>query len=215
MVDYVEEFGNSINSISSLINKYKNYDNIDLKLKIGIFESGKFSPGLHSIEFFNKIKILLDSNHFWDKTTTEKTTDIIFNDLTKRGQNKFKTEILNDTDFSYQNTPFDFRFSAHRYTQSTKKIPDNNMTREKLEYSYTISDYKFNLSKIIETQEDSNEEFYEFEIELLNLKNDTTDIYRSHSALLKIRDIINHCENISGSKVEQINNVEGFSNMTI
>ena len=108
MNDFTEEFGDSIAIISSIIKKFKN-DQHQIIFKIGIFESGKFCRGLQSIDFFNKIKSLLDSNHFWDAQTTEKTTESICDKITVSGMSKFKTNVLNTTDFSYQNTPFDFR----------------------------------------------------------------------------------------------------------
>ena len=57
---------------------------------------------------------------------------------------------------------------------------------------------------------------YEMEIEFLNLKNDVSDIYRAHSGLLIIRDIINMCEPITpdcklvkyGEKFNQENTIE-------
>jgi hypothetical protein len=213
--DFMEELGDSINTIASIIKKFKGEQNIIMKINLGIFESGKFSPGLHSVDFFDKVKVLLDSNHFWDSKSTEKTTDNISGELTKRGISKFKIDTLSNSIFSYQNTPFDFSVTVSRNSVSTKKMPDTVVTREKLEYSYTISDYKFNLSKILHTEEDSIEEQYEFEIELLNLGNNTTDVYRSHSALLKIRDIINYCETINEAKVVPIDSIQSFGNMTI
>ena len=214
MSDSIEELSDSINIISSIIKKFKNEPKVEIKLRIGIFESGKFCPGLHSIDFFSSTKSLLDSNHFWDSVSTEKTTDSIYKNITKSGMTKVKTEVLHLSDFSYQNTPFDFKVVVSRDTPCSDKMM-SKITREKLTYSYTETDYKFNLIRVIETNGDSSEESYEFEIELLNLENNTSDIYRSHSVLLKIRDIINHCETISNAKVVLISPQVDFSNLKL
>jgi len=214
MSDFLGELGSSIETVTNVIKKFKG-EKYTIMIKIGIFESGKFCSGLHSIDFFNSVKSLLDSNHFWDANTSEKTTDVIHNGITKAGVKKFKTENLHTSDFSYQNTPFDFRVIVSNNVPSSDKLGTPVITREKMKYSYTDSDYRFNLARVLETDNGSTDETFEFDIELLNLGNNTSDVYRSHSALLKIRDIINHCETIYDASVKQLEPLVDISKMTI
>ena len=46
-----------------------------------------------------------------------------------------------------------------------------------------------------------NERVYEVEVEFINTKNEVSDMYRSHSGLLLMRDMINMCEEIEKDSV--------------
>jgi len=188
--DNTDELGATISDFAEVVGKFKNVKNSVIKISIGIHDAGKFSPGLQSIHFFDKVKSLLDSNKMWDKTETVKSSG-----------HKINNDVYTQ-EYSYSNTPFDFMVSASIENSGTEKI--STSTREEIRYSYVHQDYMYHLTKVLQIEECITEEIYEFGIELLNITNNVSDIYRSHSALLKIRDIINTCETICGAKVFKI-----------
>ena len=79
--------------------------------------------------------------------------------------------------------------------------------RRKNRISYVYKECKLDLTKVEEESSNEIVENEEFEVELIKLNSDTSDLYRSHSALLKIRDIINICE-----KMKHIELVKHYRN---
>jgi len=217
--DFVSQLEPAITNFANVIKTYKTYQHVEIELRVGILEGGKFKPGLSSVEFFTKVKQLLDSNKNWTNVSTKQTNECISGNIRQIGKDKHKKEKLYQANYSFENTPYDFRISVSTEIETKEKIVKNNsITRDKLRHSYTHSDFRFDLTRVIQTQNKISEEIYELEIELLNLNNEISDFYRGHSALLKLRDIINCCENISTDcQVQFINEdvLSNFKNVTI
>lgn len=206
MSDRIEQLKAGIDKFSQIIRDYKNVNNVEIELRIGVFESGVFRPGLGSNEFFRKIGVLLESNPNWVSKEIIKTTELLNCGIVQVGKEKTRKTKLYNATFSFENTPYDFRVSVSTEEKTTEKVPKTGgIKREKTRYSYEHTDCKFDLTHVIQEENKVKTESFEFEIELLHLKNEFSDVYRAHSALLKLTDIINHCEHIDpSSKVSMI-----------
>jgi hypothetical protein len=201
MTDHVEQLKIGIDKISEIIKDYKNIKNVEIEFRIGVIESGIFRPGLLSEDFFNKIKKLLDSNPNWTYKHSNTTEEHINDGIVQVGRIKTKKTKMYTCDFSFENTPYDFRVSVSEENRTTEKMKPGGVIRHKKRDSYTHEDYRFDLTYVIQEDNGVSIKQYEFEIELLNLENDTSNVYRAHSALLKLRDIINNIETIPGEAV--------------
>jgi hypothetical protein len=214
MNDRIEQIKTGIDEISKIINKYKHLENVEIELRIGVFEKGSFRPGLGSKEFFTKIGNLLESNPNWVSKNTIKTNELINKGIVQIGKDKIKKTKLYNATFSFENTPYDFRLSVSTENKTTDKIQKSHgIKREKTRYTYEHSDCKYDLTHVIQENNSVKEEIFEFEIELLHLQNEFSDVYRAHSVLLKLSDIINHCEHIVPSSKISLIKDETFLNI--
>jgi len=208
--DYYDELADGIYALEKVIKSHKNSLNVEIELRIGQIIENKFKSGLGSEEFYNKIKELLESNKNWDRIVRTKTDELNNNGIRKithfNGKKVPKQSCIQKTriktiNLKYTNCPYDIRISVAREVDSEEKIKTGTL-RKKERDSYYYNNFRFDLTKVIQTENTVVSTNYEFEIEFLNLKNDVSDIYRAHSALLKMRDIINNCEKIEDAKLE-------------
>jgi len=205
MTDQIEQLSDGIKKFAGIIKLYKGVDNVEIELRIGIIESGIFKPGLLSEDFFNRVKKLLDSNPNWVSKEIIETEEFLNKGIVQIGKNKTKKTRLYNANFSFENTPYDFRISVSTEQKTTERFIKGGIKRNKTRYSYVHTECKFDLTHVIQENNAVREESFEFEIELLNLDNQTSDVYRAHSALLKMRDVINCLETIvESSKVKFI-----------
>tara|TARA_B100000427_G_C15458020_1_gene572730 strand:- start:75 stop:719 length:645 start_codon:yes stop_codon:yes gene_type:complete len=206
MSDHVQQLSVGIDKFRDVIEKFKNKSNIEIELKIGIFEGGIFKPGLNSKEFFQRVLDLLNSNKNWTSSNYTKTEDIISDNIRQTGKEKIIKTKIYQANFSYENTPFDFRITVSEEKPTKERvIKSKSIKRKKERYSFVHMDYQYDLTTVVSEINSTKNTTYEFEIELLNLDNDVSDVYRAHSALLKMRDIINCCEKIlDESKIKLI-----------
>jgi hypothetical protein len=216
MSDYFKELETGVAVLEETIEKYKGNNKIEIELRLGrINNDTQFSPGILSLDFFNKIKNILENSESWDKIEEINTRETINKngirkieplDLDNKNQIKYlKKNKIEKFDFYYENTPFDIRLAIAEedYLTINKsrsiKFEDTDIIRYKnRKQFYYKESYVIDLTEvktIINTVETIN---YEVEVELLNLKSNMTNRYRAHSALLLIRDIINMCETIDG-----------------
>lgn len=203
--DIYNQLEDGIIILQNLIKKYKTDKTIEIELRLGQIEIKSFKSGLNSIDFYNKIKDNLNSCKDWKSTTCITSEDIVNNEIRKTifiGDNKIvkpiciKKQKLHKIDLTYDNTPYDIRIAISKEIPIDTKIK-TGITRKKIRNSYIYKDYSLDLTRVITVDNTVSTETYEFELELLNLDNDVSDIYRAHSAFLLIRDVINMCETIN------------------
>ena len=209
-MDFVHELHSGIQELKGVISEYKQTENVEIELRIGRIEGDKFNSGLKSESFFNQIKERLDSNSNWDKVLKIKTTELNnqgvrkithFNDKKMVKSSCIKKSRLKNINLRYNNTPYDIRIGVSKEIDSDIKIRIGT-TRIKDRVSYFHKDYRLDLTKVEQTENTVTSINYEFEVEFLNLDNEVSDLYRAHSGLLIMRDIINMCEPITESKLE-------------
>lgn len=204
MSDYYHQLEPAIIILEQLIKKYKKVNNVEIEIKLGRIDN-KFVPGIQSELFYNKIKNTLDSYSEWDSVNHIDTVDYIKDSYKKTGNNIIKKERLESFNFNFQGTPYDFRICVSTENPCNLKSFKHSLIRRKNRTSYIYKECKLDLTKV---EEESNHEILEneeFEVELIKLNSNTSDLYRAHSALLKIRDIINICEKIEDSaKVSKV-----------
>jgi len=195
MSDHFNQLKPAIKTLETLIKKYKNHKNVEIEIKLGRID-GSFVTGIHSESFYEKIKETLNSYKSWDSVKEENTTDYIKDSYRKTGDIIIHKKRLETVNFMFKGTPYDFRICVSTETPCTLKSFKHSFIRKKNRVSYVYKECKLDLTKIEEETNDEIIENEEFEVELIKLTSSTSDVYRAHSALLKIRDIINICEQI-------------------
>ena len=109
-----------------------------------------------------------------------------------------KKHKIESVDFYYNGTPYDIRIGVAKEIPVEDKIR-TGLTRKKDRTSYFYKDYRIDLTKVIQIENTVESVSFELEVEFINLTNDVNDVYRAHSGLLLIRDIINICEKIESN----------------
>jgi hypothetical protein len=198
MSDYYHQLEPAIKVLEELIKKYKKVKNIEIEIKLGRIDE-KFISGIHSEIFYDKIKTALDSYSKWESVNYENTVDYIKDSYKKIGNTIIHKERLESVNFNFKGTPYDFRISVSTEKTCNLKSFNHLLIRRKNRISYVYKECKLDLTKVEEENKEEIVENEEFEIELIKLNSNTSDLYRAHSALLKIRDIINICEKIEDS----------------
>uniref|UniRef100_A0A6C0LG58 mRNA 5'-phosphatase n=1 Tax=viral metagenome TaxID=1070528 RepID=A0A6C0LG58_9ZZZZ len=204
--DFFDELKLGIDTLSSLICEYKKKDNIEIEIRLGQIQFNSFKSGLGSKDFFDKIKNSLDSAKCWDKVINNKHEELchngfrrttVFNGKKLMKNQCIKKERLINKNFEYSGTPYDLRISVSREIPIEDKIKlGTGVLRKKNRFSYYYKDYIIDLTEVEQIDNCVSETNYELEIELINFKNNVTDKYKAHSALLLIRDVVNMCEKI-------------------
>lgn len=204
MSDYYNQLEPAIKVLEKLIEKYKKVPNIEIEIKLGRIDD-KFMTGIHSEIFYNKIKTTLDSYSGWDSINHENIVDYIKDSYRKNGDTIIHKKKLESATFNFKGTPYDFRISVSTETPCNLNSFKHSLIRRKNRTSYVYKECKLELTKVEEENNDEIVENEEFEVELIKLNSNTSDLYRAHSAILKIRDIINICEKIEdSSKVNKV-----------
>ena len=204
--DFENELKAGVDKLSILICEYKKKDNIEIELRLGQIQFNEFKSGLGSKDFFIKIKDTLDSSKVWDKVINNKHEELCINGIRRttmfngkkvmKHQCIKKERILN-VDFQYSGTPYDVRISVSKEIPVEDKIKNGTgVLRKKNRFSYYYKDYVIDLTMVEQIENGVSDIVYELEVEFKNLKNDISDKYRAHSALLLLRDIINMCEKL-------------------
>tara|TARA_Y100000389_G_C17342916_1_gene454318 strand:- start:277 stop:894 length:618 start_codon:yes stop_codon:yes gene_type:complete len=196
MSDHFSQLEPAIKILETLIKKYKNHKNVEIEIKLGRID-GSFVAGIHSESFYDKIKQTLNSYKGWNSVIEENTIDYIKDSYRKTGDIIIYKKRLETFNFMFKGTPYDFRICVSTETSCTLASFKHSLVRKKNRISYIYEECKLDLTKIEEETNDEIIENEEFEVELIKLNSSTSDVYRAHSALLKIRDIINICEQIN------------------
>ena len=195
MDDYYDQLKPAIKFLEEVIKKYKKVKNVEIEIKLGRIDDG-FKTGIYSDVFYDKIKDVLNGYTGWDSRKEESTVDYIKDSYRKTGNNIIYKKRLESADFKFKGTPYDFRICVSTETPCYLKDFNPSLIRRKNRVSYIYKECKLDLTKVEEENSDEIVENEEFEVELIKLDSSTSDLYRAHSALLKIRDVINICETI-------------------
>ena len=83
MSDHYNLLEPAINILSKLIEKYKLTENIEIEIRIGRYEDNKFTPGLNSEEFYQKIYNCLKTYKKWKTIEHLKTKEYVNNNYKK------------------------------------------------------------------------------------------------------------------------------------
>jgi hypothetical protein len=178
MNDYYNELLPAVETLKEKIEKHRNWD-VKIGVSLGRIDD-EFSEGIYSDKFYIKILEVLETCKEWRETST-------FED----NQSKI---ITDSTAFHYYGTPYDFCIYINDgYTNNT------NMSR--VIKSFTYDNYIYKLMKVEEELDEEILIYEMFEIELVNLPSNYSSLYLAHSLLLKLRDVINMCEDISNNNV--------------
>ena len=121
-----------------------------------------------------------------------------------------RKERIVTKDLTYTGTPYDIRISVAKEIMVEDKIK-TGITRKKNRISYYHKDYRIDLTEVEQIANGVSNINYELEVEFLNLKNDTIDMYRGHCGLLLMRDMINMCEKIEKDSILEFPDEESES----
>jgi hypothetical protein len=203
--EYIKDkcFHDAIAKLKEYIEKYKDEEYLEIEFRLGYLEDDEFRTDIGQ-EFFNKINDKLVDSEVWSSISYEKSEDYFYNgkrlSITEKNPNGtcIKKEKLAIFDFIFCGTGFDLRVSFSR------EIPSNNFPIEKAIYkrvkerhSYNYKHLSYDLTQV--TLEDNSVEDHVFEIELEIKQIDLskmTSHYLIHDSLLKIKDMVEMCEEI-------------------
>ena len=207
-LDFFYELEDGINVLRNSIKKHKLNENVEIELRIGQIQDNSFIAGLNSSTFYDTIleKFNSCSEFIKIKNTTEDIISgkyrktITFNKKKVSKQTVMFKHSVEKHNLTYTGTPYDIRISVAKEVMvddvKITKTPDSIIRKKERNSFIYKSDYRIDITKVITTQNTVESVTYELEVELLNIKNNTTDIYRAHSAFLLLRDVINFCESI-------------------
>ena len=190
-----------------LIEKYKDYSNIEIEIRLGYIEDDYFDTNITN-EYYKKINNTLNSFQGWSYNDNKTTTDYYYDGNlrlsidTEGNRSAMKKVRMVDIDIAYDSAPFDIRISVSQETPiDPNDINNNNLktSRNKKRITRIYDKWKFDLSEVTTEHNNLKKKGYEFEIEIDNLsgtlkKYNYDSMYVAHSTLLKLRQVINMCE---------------------
>ena len=212
-IDLNNEFDNlkdSINKIEEMVNKYKNYDHLEMEFRLGFIEEDEnnkeFNTDIGEC-FKEKIGKVLETCKEWSVKERIRIKDYIVNNkrlsIDPNGNKKcIRKEKLCKLDFRFEGTPFDIRVCFSQEIPITiedfKKEKKNYYIRQKDRMSYKYKTWIFDITEV--RLEDNTVETINCEVELecnlLESLESKSSKYIVHSSLLKVKDLINMCEKI-------------------
>ena len=207
--DFFDELKIGIQELSKIMHEHKLKDNIEIELRIGQIQHDGFKPGLGTVEFYNKIKNTLDTCQDWIKVVNSKTEELCSNGMRRTisvndkkiiKHQCMKKERILVKDLTYTGTPYNIRISVCKEIDVNNKIKIG-IIRKKNRLSYYYKDYIIDLTIVEQIENGVSTINYEIEVEFINTKNEVSDMYRSHSGLLLMRDMINMCEEIEKDSI--------------
>ena len=206
-----------IKKLVELLDKYKNVENVEIEIRLGYIETDphNFFDTNITRDYYDKINNTLSNYNNWNYNDNKTTTDYYYDNNfrlsidTEGNRSAMKKVRLIDVDMAYDSGPFDIRISiSQEIPIDPNDIKDENlkMSRNKKRNSRIYDKWKFDLSKVTTENNGLKKKSYEFEIEIDNplytLKKYNYDsMYVAHSTLLKLRQIINICEEPEDSDI--------------
>lgn len=212
----LDKFKDALFRIIPYVEKYKNQKHIEIEFRLGFIEDtdmsytaeGRFNTDI-PVDFFDKITKKLNSNKNWGAVNTSKTTDyfnsgyrisVIENNPTVCIK---KTKLVT-INFRFENTPFDIRFCISKeepcvLNDIDKRIKNSNHSREKQRTKFTHKYWNFDITQVKEIENTVENITHEIELDVSwPIKPNVPIDYLIYSSLLKMDDLVNMCENVSG-----------------
>ena len=185
------------------MNNFLTIPEVEIEVRLGSFNNKKFDSSIDK-DYFNKLILLLDSYSVWNSVIVLNTVEYILDsNRTIVTENNKKTNIIKKNilkrDIILNNFPFDIRFAINQELRSkTEVTPDplNGLIRQKSRKSYYSSNFKYELTYVIETRNNIPKEKYEVEIELI-INEETLEWnaqYLNDFLVCKIQDIFDLLE---------------------
>jgi hypothetical protein len=212
MVENDNCFHDAIIKIKELVNKYKDEDFIEIEYRLGYMGSDKFKTDIGK-ESYNKIMKELSSLDTWDEVLSTHSEDYFLDgvrmSVMSNEQIVIKKEKLAILDFSFEGTGLDIRVSFSKELPAEPFKPeDASFKRIKDRKSFLINKVNpvsYDITKITYINNSVEDYTYEFEIEWLGARTSKetsketgvivpSSYYSIHDCLLKIKDIVNLCE---------------------
>jgi len=181
-----------INYIGNFIDKYRIYENINIKFALGKYsEQFGFEDHLFQKDNYTKIKSLLESCLTWENTTITKNTTITTNTNTTEHKSNLQSKLFQSSK-EIDKIIILCKSGSYDIMVSINEIVNKEINNEN-EYviSFKKKNHIFNLC-IIKT--DINEIYYKFNISSIIPPN-YSSVYIGHSSLLKICDTLSKLDN--------------------
>lgn len=204
-----ECFHDALVLLKDLVEKYKNEEGLEIEFRLGYINNDEFKTNIGK-EFFDKITTKMSSVNM--KSTHEQTKDFFHNgkrlsynirDITDGNDYDTKgtciiKEKLATVDFIFAGTGFDVRVSFSKETPTTGFPKDKaSYTRTKDRTSYFHGNISYDFTKVTTKNNTVDIHVYEVELEIKNLDLEKfTSHYLIHDSLLKLKDIVQMCEDI-------------------
>jgi hypothetical protein len=212
MSEYIKDecFHDSIVKLKTFLEKYKDVENLEVEFRLGYLDSDEFKTDIGK-EFFDKITTQLADSEILDDIIYEKSEDYFYSGkrLMITDDNPegtcIKKEKIAVLDFIFSGSGFDLRVSF------SKENPDKRFPKEKAVYkrlkertSYIYKNLSYDLTKVTTNDNTVEDNSYEIELEIKNLDlKKANSHYIIHDCLLKIKDMIEMCEELDeDSKVQ-------------
>jgi len=197
---------NGTETVSKIILEHLDKESVEIEARLGYMGDSSFDSDI-GLEFYQKIMIGLESCVDWDERTLTITTDYIDGNhrLTIADQGTTRSCIhktrLSNSDFEYENSPFDVRVSVSVEKPSNPsdfmRPLEKCLSRKKKRTTYRLGYWIFDLTEVQMKENSIVKKTFEFELELdsrlCKTKNVNT-IHIAHDMLLKIRDMVEMCE---------------------
>ena len=209
--DHFEELKFPIETLSKVLDEYRNRDNITIELFIGTGEENEddyiFKQGLSCEEFYDKIFKLFEKSNIWEDKANNSFERIISggeipNVYIKNNKKITEQKILKEYTFKYNSTPYDFQVIVFENKFIQKLPQSNNYDRS----SFKTTEFLLKNNRICLYEEEIEiNEIIEINhgifIRLENLLNSKkiSSKYLVHDMLLKVRDVINYLEEIENT----------------
>lgn len=214
MTDFLDELTPALIKIQILVEKYRQNKDIIHYVYLGIKNEDNFEYGFNCEVFFSKVSEIINNTTEWDKadnniyTLYSTATPTVFIEDNKIDNKLYKRILLHEYTFFYKNTPFDFQYLVFEYSEINKE-DIIKLEREMDEIGkYNIDNFYLRNSCIglyqCEAIRDTCIEVEQGLLVKIHGINDTMNnsMYIAHDFLLRLRDIINICENIKNGKIE-------------
>lgn len=205
-----ECFHDAIVLLKDLVEKYKNEKGLEVEFRLGYINNDEFKTNIGK-DFFDKITKNMSCTNipsvrehtkdffYSGKRLSYNTSDI--NDVGDVGDDKgtcIIKEKLATVDFIFAGTGFDIRVSFSRETP-TSKFPKEKASyiRIKDRISYLHENVSYDFTKVTTKNNTVDVNVYEVELEIKNINLEKfTSHYLIHDSLLKLKDVVQMCEDI-------------------
>ena len=216
-MEKILHFNDAIEKIIPYLEKYKSTPHLELEFRLGFLEDDDkiFNTSIPE-DFFIKITDRLKTNNGWTSTRREVVNDFFNRGLRMSIYADGKRECIKKTklvslDFVFEGTPFDIRICISKEEpvptvdfmdpqDDFNKIKLYQRNKDRMRYQH--KDWYFDITSVKTVENTVEDTSFEVELELSNFINalkEKGSMYCIHSGLLKIKDLVNMCENVENA----------------